>query len=152
MCEDAARTVHIAREAGPLIPIPQERIDSLYNRYQNVYGQSTRRPTGCRRAPMSADAIVAGRTSLGIELGSTRIKACLIGEETAAVLAVGSHDWENRFEGRVWTYSLEDVWSGMQVRLWRPDRRCRAALRRAPRDDRRDRRLGDDARVSRLRR
>jgi len=40
MCEDAARTVHIAREAGPLIPIPQERIDSLYNRYQNVYGQS----------------------------------------------------------------------------------------------------------------
>ncbi|MFG6504096.1 L-ribulose-5-phosphate 4-epimerase [Microbacterium sp. P05] len=41
MCEDAARTVHIAREAGPLIPIPQDRIDSLYNRYQNVYGQSS---------------------------------------------------------------------------------------------------------------
>lgn len=40
MCEDAARTVHIAREAGPLIPIPQERIDVLYARYQNVYGQS----------------------------------------------------------------------------------------------------------------
>jgi L-ribulose-5-phosphate 4-epimerase len=39
MCEDAARTVHIARQAGPLIPIPQERIDSLYARYQNVYGQ-----------------------------------------------------------------------------------------------------------------
>ncbi len=40
MVEDVARTVHIAREAGPLIPIPQEAIDSLFNRYQNVYGQS----------------------------------------------------------------------------------------------------------------
>ncbi|MFD1713287.1 L-ribulose-5-phosphate 4-epimerase [Amnibacterium flavum] len=39
MCEDVARSVHIAREAGPLIPIPQDRIDSLFNRYQNVYGQ-----------------------------------------------------------------------------------------------------------------
>ncbi|HMR49939.1 MAG TPA: L-ribulose-5-phosphate 4-epimerase [Arachnia sp.] len=41
MLEDVARTVHIARQAGELIPIPQEAIDSLYNRYQNVYGQST---------------------------------------------------------------------------------------------------------------
>jgi L-ribulose-5-phosphate 4-epimerase len=40
MCEDAARTVHLARQAGPLIPIPQDRIDALYGRYQNVYGQS----------------------------------------------------------------------------------------------------------------
>ncbi|MFC5502880.1 L-ribulose-5-phosphate 4-epimerase [Lysinimonas soli] len=40
MCEDAARSVHLARQAGPLIPIPQEKIDSLYARYQNVYGQS----------------------------------------------------------------------------------------------------------------
>ena len=40
MCEDAARSVHIARQAGPLIPIPQDRIDALYARYQNVYGQS----------------------------------------------------------------------------------------------------------------
>jgi L-ribulose-5-phosphate 4-epimerase len=40
MVEDVARTVHFAREAGPLLPIPQEAIDSLYNRYQNVYGQS----------------------------------------------------------------------------------------------------------------
>ncbi|MCS3843092.1 L-ribulose-5-phosphate 4-epimerase [Microbacterium sp. AK031] len=40
MVEDVARTVHYAREAGPLIPIPQDAIDSLYNRYQNVYGQS----------------------------------------------------------------------------------------------------------------
>jgi len=41
MVEDVARTVHYAREAGPLIPIPQEAIDSLFNRYQNVYGQNS---------------------------------------------------------------------------------------------------------------
>lgn len=41
MCEDVARTVHLARQAGPLIPIPQDKIDALYNRYQNVYGQGT---------------------------------------------------------------------------------------------------------------
>lgn len=40
MCEDAARTIHIARQGGELIPIPQEGIDSLFARYQNVYGQS----------------------------------------------------------------------------------------------------------------
>ncbi|WP_416211497.1 L-ribulose-5-phosphate 4-epimerase [Microbacterium sp. SSW1-59] len=39
MCEDAARTVHLARQAGPLVPIPQEKIDALYARYQSVYGQ-----------------------------------------------------------------------------------------------------------------
>jgi L-ribulose-5-phosphate 4-epimerase len=39
MCEDAARSVHLARQAGELIPIPQEKIDALYARYQNVYGQ-----------------------------------------------------------------------------------------------------------------
>jgi sugar (pentulose or hexulose) kinase len=59
-------------------------------------------------------AILEGRTSLGIEFGSTRIKACLVGEDPTVVLAVGSHEWENRFEGRVWTYSLDDVWSGLQ--------------------------------------
>ncbi len=40
MVEDVARTVHLARAAGPLIPIPQEAIDRLFDRYQNVYGQS----------------------------------------------------------------------------------------------------------------
>jgi L-ribulose-5-phosphate 4-epimerase len=39
MCEDAARSVHLARQAGDLIPIPQQKIDALYARYQNVYGQ-----------------------------------------------------------------------------------------------------------------
>nr|WP_314841222.1 L-ribulose-5-phosphate 4-epimerase [uncultured Microbacterium sp.] len=41
MVEDVARTVHYAREAGPLVPIPQEAIDSLFDRYQNVYGQNS---------------------------------------------------------------------------------------------------------------
>jgi L-ribulose-5-phosphate 4-epimerase len=40
MCEDVARTVHIARQGGELIPIPQQAIDSLFHRYQNVYGQT----------------------------------------------------------------------------------------------------------------
>lgn len=41
MVEDIARTVHIARQAGPLVPLPQEAIDALYDRYQNVYGQAS---------------------------------------------------------------------------------------------------------------
>jgi L-ribulose-5-phosphate 4-epimerase len=40
MVEDVARTVHLARAGGPLIPIPQDAIDSLFDRYQNVYGQA----------------------------------------------------------------------------------------------------------------
>jgi L-ribulose-5-phosphate 4-epimerase len=40
MVEDVARSVHFAREAGPLVPIPQDAIDRLYDRYQNVYGQT----------------------------------------------------------------------------------------------------------------
>jgi sugar (pentulose or hexulose) kinase len=64
---------------------------------------------------IARDAIRSGRASLGIELGSTRIKACLIGDDPSQVLAVGSHDWENEFVDRVWTYSLDDVWTGLQA-------------------------------------
>ncbi|WP_084078786.1 L-ribulose-5-phosphate 4-epimerase [Demequina sp. NBRC 110057] len=39
MCEDVARTTHIALQGGPLIDIPQDKIDALFDRYQNVYGQ-----------------------------------------------------------------------------------------------------------------
>ena len=52
-------------------------------------------------------------TALGIELGSTRIKAVLIGPDHQ-VAASGAHDWENRWEGGFWTYRLEDVWAGVQ--------------------------------------
>ena len=58
-------------------------------------------------------AIKSGKSVLGIELGSTRIKAALIGEDHVP-LASGSHEWENRYENGVWTYSLEDVWTGLQ--------------------------------------
>ena len=58
-------------------------------------------------------AIAEGRTVLGIELGSTRIKAVLIGEDKAPI-ASGAHDWENRYENNIWTYSLEDIWGGLQ--------------------------------------
>lgn len=66
---------------------------------------------------MSIDAvkntISTGRAVLGIELGSTRIKAVLIGEDNSPI-ASGSHDWENRYEDGIWTYSLEDIWAGLQ--------------------------------------
>src|SRR3954465_8825713 len=61
----------------------------------------------------AAAAITGGRTAGGIELGSTCIKAVLIGPDSAP-LAVGSHDWENQFVDRVWTYSLDAVWAGVQ--------------------------------------
>jgi sugar (pentulose or hexulose) kinase len=61
----------------------------------------------------TGEAITEGRTALGIELGSTRIKAVLVGPDHAP-LAVGSSDWENQFVERRWTYSLEDVWAGVQ--------------------------------------
>ena len=52
-------------------------------------------------------------TTLGLELGSTRIKAVLIGEDLAPI-ASGGHNWENKLEEGIWTYSLEDVWAGIQ--------------------------------------
>jgi sugar (pentulose or hexulose) kinase len=58
-------------------------------------------------------AIESGRTALGIEFGSTRIKAVLISDDHRPI-ASGSHEWENRHENGVWTYSLEDVWTGLQ--------------------------------------
>lgn len=61
----------------------------------------------------TARAIREGRTFLGIELGSTRIKAVLIDENHKAA-AVGNHDWENRFVDNIWTYTLEDIWEGVQ--------------------------------------
>ncbi len=58
-------------------------------------------------------AIESGKTALGVEFGSTRIKAVLIGEDHAPI-ASGSFEWENRYENGVWTYHLEEVWSGLQ--------------------------------------
>ena len=59
------------------------------------------------------EAILQGKTTLGVELGSTRIKAVLIGEDHSPI-ASGNHDWENRLENNIWTYSIDDVWTGLQ--------------------------------------
>ena len=59
------------------------------------------------------NAIINGKTVLGIELGSTRIKAVLIDEDNTPI-ASGSHDWENSYVNNVWTYGLEDTWKGIQ--------------------------------------
>ena len=57
--------------------------------------------------------ITEGKTALGIEFGSTRIKAVLT-DLAGKPLASGSHEWENRYENGVWTYSLDDIWSGLR--------------------------------------
>lgn len=57
--------------------------------------------------------IEEGRTALGIEAGSTRIKAVLIGPNHQ-VLAAGSSRWENRLENGIWTYDLSQVWEGLK--------------------------------------
>ncbi|MBO4988278.1 MAG: ATPase, partial [Lachnospiraceae bacterium] len=57
--------------------------------------------------------ISEGKAVLGIEFGSTRIKAVLIDEDYNPI-ASGAHDWENRLENGIWTYSLDDIWTGLQ--------------------------------------
>ena len=59
------------------------------------------------------NAIISGQTVIGIELGSTRIKTVLIGADNTPI-ASGSHEWENSYINNVWTYSLEDIWKGVQ--------------------------------------
>ena len=59
------------------------------------------------------ECIESGKAVLGIEFGSTRIKGVLI-DESFNPIASGDHEWENRLENGVWTYSLDDIWSGLQ--------------------------------------
>ncbi|HHV11250.1 MAG TPA: FGGY-family carbohydrate kinase [Clostridiales bacterium] len=59
------------------------------------------------------NVIVGGKASVGIEMGSTRIKTVLIGEDNMPI-AAGSHDWENSHVNGIWTYSLEDIWAGIK--------------------------------------
>ncbi|MBC1906270.1 FGGY-family carbohydrate kinase [Listeria booriae] len=58
--------------------------------------------------------VIDGRTSLGIEFGSTRIKAVLMDSKFSAV-ATGSYEWENKLEDGVWTYALDDIWKGLRM-------------------------------------
>ena len=65
---------------------------------------------------MKSDAkstIEAGKAILGIEFGSTRIKAVLIDQENKPI-AQGSHSWENQLVDGLWTYSIEAIWHGLQ--------------------------------------
>ena len=65
---------------------------------------------------MKSDAkstIQAGKAILGIEFGSTRIKAVLIDQENKPI-AQGSHSWENQLVDGLWTYSVEAIWHGLQ--------------------------------------
>ena len=57
--------------------------------------------------------IIKGRTSLGIELGSTTIKAVLISDDNK-LIASGKHQWENKLIDGIWTYSLDEAWKGVQ--------------------------------------
>lgn len=57
--------------------------------------------------------IEEGKAVLGIEFGSTRIKAVVI-DEKGAPLSSGAHEWENRLTDGIWTYTLEDIWGGLQ--------------------------------------
>lgn len=57
--------------------------------------------------------IESGKAILGIEFGSTRIKAVLI-DDKGNVLASGGHGWENRYEDGVWTYTTDDIWTGLK--------------------------------------
>ena len=59
------------------------------------------------------EIIESGRAVMGLEFGSTRIKAVLI-DETHTPIASGDHEWENRLENGIWTYSLEDIWEGLR--------------------------------------
>ncbi len=59
------------------------------------------------------NTIISGKAVLGIEFGSTRIKAVLVDENNTPI-ASGAYDWENRLENGIWTYTLEDIWTGLQ--------------------------------------
>lgn len=54
-----------------------------------------------------------GKTTLGIEFGSTRIKAVLV-DEAHNPIASGDHEWENRLDNGIWTYTLDDIWTGLR--------------------------------------
>ena len=59
------------------------------------------------------EAVRQGEAVLGIELGSTRIKAVLIGPDHSPI-ASGAFDWENSLKDGVWTYPMEEAWKGIQ--------------------------------------
>lgn len=63
---------------------------------------------------LTAEKIRAGKTSLGIEFGSTRIKAVLI-DDTYTTIAAGDYGWASHLEDGLWSYSQEEIWTGLQT-------------------------------------
>ena len=66
------------------------------------------------RIALTAEKIRAGKTSLGIEFGSTRIKAVLI-DDTYTTIAAGDDGWASHLEDGLWSYSQEEIWTGLQT-------------------------------------
>ena len=58
--------------------------------------------------------IESGKAILGIEFGSTRIKAVLIDQDNNPI-AQGSHQWENQLVDGLWTYSIDAIWTGFRI-------------------------------------
>lgn len=69
---------------------------------------------GLQNTVSVSESVRQGRTSLGIELGSTRIKAVLI-DESYRSIASGDFEWENHLQNGLWTYSMDEVWKGVQT-------------------------------------
>lgn len=60
------------------------------------------------------EKMIDGKAILGIEFGSTRVKAVLI-DESNEILSIGSYEWENKLENGIWTFHLEEILHGMQT-------------------------------------
>ena len=63
-----------------------------------------------------AEKIRAGKTTLGIEFGSTRIKAVLI-DDNFQTIASGDYSWASHLEDGLWSYTTEEIWGGLQLSL-----------------------------------
>ena len=99
---------------------------------------------------VTAEKIRAGKTSLGIEFGSTRIKAVLI-DDAYHTIAAGDYEWASHLEDGLWSYTQEEIWKGFADRI-RPDgRRRRNRLWRTVDPRGAHRLLRHDARLPRLR-
>lgn len=69
------------------------------------------------------ELIASGKAILGIEFGSTRIKAVLI-DEAHKPIASGDHVWENRLENGFWTYHDDEIWGRFAGCLCQSEKRC----------------------------
>ena len=90
--------------------------------------------------------IESGKAVLGLEFGSTRIKAVLIDEDHNPI-ASGDHEWENRLDNGIWTYTLDGYLDRTSGQLPQNDRGCERKIRREADEDRSYRIQRYDARI-----